>query len=313
MNSYDYWIYQFIYSTNWEYMRSLHAWLVCIRVYEFIHLDVNMNLWFCQMSVLGRKCIKCGHACRFGSPSAGSGPRLYCTSACPFAAAGHDPGPDCRHLHVGGMRGGSGCRACWQDTFWLGRWSLSLQPPALPLSLSRPSCTCVLVRPPDTGSGPTRPASYVVAGCRNSDNSPFSRAYICGSPDLYTLLALHRGKYTSTDLATSHPASSFQRCDSSCSRPSFRSRPRHPSLLSRSFESGLTRKIIRWVAMSESPVRRPRLAWVAVARSVRAALRTATARELTGISPRSDKNFPTATLKRYFKGCGLGLRAEILG
>ena len=38
--------------------------------------------------------IKCGHARRFGSPSAGSGPRLYCVSARPFAAAGHDPGPD---------------------------------------------------------------------------------------------------------------------------------------------------------------------------------------------------------------------------
>ena len=37
--------------------------------------------------------IKCGHARRFGSPSAGSGPRLYCVSARPFAAAGHDPGP----------------------------------------------------------------------------------------------------------------------------------------------------------------------------------------------------------------------------
>ena len=76
--------------------------------------------------------IKCGHARRFGwrrpRPSAGSGPRLHCISARPFAAAGHDPGPHRGRLHGSWW-------ACWPDTgtFWLGRWSLSLQPP--PLSL----------------------------------------------------------------------------------------------------------------------------------------------------------------------------------
>ena len=39
--------------------------------------------------------IKCGHALL--------GPRIYCISACPFAAARHDPGPGRRRLHVGSM------------------------------------------------------------------------------------------------------------------------------------------------------------------------------------------------------------------
>ena len=112
--------------------------------------------------------IKCGHARRFGSPSAGSGPRLYCVSARPFAAAGHDPGPDRGRLHVGCMGDGGEWWARWSDTFWLGRWSLSLQSPPLPLSPSRRSRTCVRVGPPATGSGPTRPAGRAVAGRRPS-------------------------------------------------------------------------------------------------------------------------------------------------
>ena len=71
-----------------------------------------------------------------------------------------------------GMRAASGRRRPawdrWPDTFWLGRWSLSLQPPPLPLSPSRPSRTCVRVGPPATGSGPTRPAGLAVAGRRPS-------------------------------------------------------------------------------------------------------------------------------------------------
>ena len=78
----------------------------------------------------------CGHAHRFGSPSAGSGPRLYCTLARPFAAAGHDPGPNRGRLHVGGMGGGGEWWARWPDTFWLGKWSLSLQPHSSPPALS---------------------------------------------------------------------------------------------------------------------------------------------------------------------------------
>ena len=54
-----------------------------------------------------------------------------------------------------GMRAASGRRRPawdrWPDTFWLGRWSLSLQPPPLPLSPSRPSHKCVRVGPPATG------------------------------------------------------------------------------------------------------------------------------------------------------------------
>ena len=41
--------------------------------------------------------------------------------------------------------------ACWPDMFWLGKWSLSLQPPPLPLSPSRLSRTCIRVRPTATG------------------------------------------------------------------------------------------------------------------------------------------------------------------
>ena len=63
-----------------------------------------------------------------------------------------------------GMRAASGRRRPawdrWPDTFWLGRWSLSLQPPPLPLSPSRPSRTCVRVWPPATGRAQRdRPAS----------------------------------------------------------------------------------------------------------------------------------------------------------
>ena len=77
--------------------------------------------------------IQCGHARRFGSPSAGSEPRLYCTSARPFAAARHEleTGAGRRRLHFGGIEGGRGgnCWVCWPDTFWLGRWLLTSQPP----------------------------------------------------------------------------------------------------------------------------------------------------------------------------------------
>ena len=54
--------------------------------------------------------IQCGHARRFGSPSAGSEPRLYCTSARPFAAARHEleTGAGRRRLHVGWIEGGRG-------------------------------------------------------------------------------------------------------------------------------------------------------------------------------------------------------------
>ena len=38
-----------------------------------------------------------------------------------------------RQLH----EGGGSWWACWQDTFWLGRWLLSLQPPPLPTGQPR--------------------------------------------------------------------------------------------------------------------------------------------------------------------------------
>ena len=61
--------------------------------------------------------------------------------------------------------GGGSWWAIWPDSFWLGRWSLSLQPPPLPRSPSRPSRTCVRVGPPGTQRG--RPASpWLAAGCR---------------------------------------------------------------------------------------------------------------------------------------------------
>ena len=59
----------------------------------------------------------------------------FCKSARLFADAGHDPGHARGHLHVGGMgvvtvmvAGGPVWWACRPDTFWLARWSLSLQP-----------------------------------------------------------------------------------------------------------------------------------------------------------------------------------------
>ena len=105
---------------------------------------------------------------RFRSPSADSGSRLYCILMRPFAAAWHDPGPDRGPLHVSGIGDCGSWWTCWSDTFWLERWSISLQPPPslLPLSPSRPSRTCFRVGPPATGSGPTRPAGHAVAGCR---------------------------------------------------------------------------------------------------------------------------------------------------
>ena len=41
--------------------------------------------------------------------------------------------------------------------------------------------------------------------------------------------------------------------------------------------------------------------------------KVANPRKLTGLSPRIGRIFPTATLKRYFKGKGLGFRPEIFG
>ena len=56
---------------------------------------------------------KCWHAHRFGSPLAGSEPRLprlYFISSCPFPAAGHvlEPGPRRGRVHVGGIEGDGG-------------------------------------------------------------------------------------------------------------------------------------------------------------------------------------------------------------
>ena len=58
----------------------------------------------------------------------------------PFAAAARDQGPSRGYLHVRGMGLVVGV-ACWPDTFWLGRWLPSLQPPPFPLSSSRLSGT----------------------------------------------------------------------------------------------------------------------------------------------------------------------------
>ena len=59
----------------------------------------GVGAWVCCVGTT----IKCGHARRFGSPSAGSGPRLYCILARPFAAAGHDTGRYLGRLQVGSM------------------------------------------------------------------------------------------------------------------------------------------------------------------------------------------------------------------
>ena len=66
----------------------------------------------------------------------------------------------------------------------------------------------------------------------------FNLSYVFCSSDLYTLLVLHQHQYTSTHLATSHLASSIQRCYSSRCRPCCRSHSRRQSLLSWSSEQG---------------------------------------------------------------------------
>ena len=100
--------------------------------------------------------------------SASSGLRLYGISVSPFSAAGRDPGPDEGRCHVSRIGVGGSYWACWPDNFWLGMWSLSLQPPPLPLSPSRRNCTCARVGPPATGSGLTRPVGHAGAGHRPS-------------------------------------------------------------------------------------------------------------------------------------------------
>ena len=74
--------------------------------------------------------------------------------------------------------------ACWPDTFSLGRWSLSLQPPEGPLPLqlspSRPSRTCVRVGSPFTGSG--WPASPWLAADRRIPGQRGGGAGLRGRP-----------------------------------------------------------------------------------------------------------------------------------
>ena len=97
-----------------------------------------------------------------------SGPRVYCMLVRSFAAAGRDLGPGRGRLYAaawGVVVAGRPVQVgtAWQDTFWLWRWSLSLQPPPLLLFPSRPSRTCVRFGQPATGSGPTRPVGHAVA------------------------------------------------------------------------------------------------------------------------------------------------------
>ena len=84
--------------------------------------------------------IKCEHATPgFGSPSAGSGARLYCISH-PFAAAGHNLATSAtpsRRRQCRGKRGGGGIAGAsgpmaGHVLAWEARWSLSLQSPPLP-------------------------------------------------------------------------------------------------------------------------------------------------------------------------------------
>ena len=130
--------------------------------------------------------FKCGHARRFGSSRslAGSGPRLIAYRRVPSPPPGTTPAPmelktPSRRRHWGwwwlvGLLAGHVAWAAAELTkdhmdpncklavvnlaFRRRRWSLSLQPPLLLLSPSRPSRTRVRVGPPATGSSPTRPA-----------------------------------------------------------------------------------------------------------------------------------------------------------
>ena len=83
------------------------SWLLVISsgvLLIVVHLGSNymsQTTRFATRSSIFSERIKCRHARRSGSPSAGSWPRFYCISARPFAAAGHDPGPDRGRHHFG--------------------------------------------------------------------------------------------------------------------------------------------------------------------------------------------------------------------
>ena len=88
---------------------------------------------------------KCWHAHRFGSPLAGSEPRLprlYFISSCPFPAAGHvlEPGPRRGRVHVGGIEGDGGGGGDWWAC-WVVALAAAFSPPALSDELRLPSRT----------------------------------------------------------------------------------------------------------------------------------------------------------------------------
>ena len=133
--------------------------------YELIHIHQDKSC----------KCWR--HARRFGSHSACSRPRLYCISARPFAAAGHElePGPGRGRLLVGGIEGqggGGSWWACWQETFWLRAWWLPLQQPLpLPLFPTHPSRTLTLVPSPFVLASSARQFKFVIASRSESLHS----------------------------------------------------------------------------------------------------------------------------------------------
>ena len=84
--------------------------------------------------------------------------KAFCISACPFAAARHDPCPDRGRLHVGGSLLAGHVLA--SEVISLAAVS---SPPVLSESSKSHS-----IGPPTTGLGPTRPAHHAMAGRRLS-------------------------------------------------------------------------------------------------------------------------------------------------
>ena len=104
----------------------------------------------CWYTVPG-KSGKCWHARRFGST-----PLLHIGAS--FRRGRARPRPGRGRFHVGGTGGGGSWCVCWQETFWLGMWWLSPQPPPLQLCPSHPSRIWTLRPASFRAAGPGRPS-----------------------------------------------------------------------------------------------------------------------------------------------------------
>ena len=80
--------------------------------------------------------------------------------------------------------------SCWPDTFWFGRWSLSLQTPPKPLSPSLPSLTCVACRAssnrvrPNAACRPRRGGQQTVVSESHPSGKSGDSAHVTGRSGL---------------------------------------------------------------------------------------------------------------------------------